>query len=148
MEENEILVSEQVLQVPFVYSAGPVASRFLIGLRDEKKIYGLKCDKCGKVHVPPRAVCGTCGGPMQTWLEVGPTGTLENFTTIHYPETTHPLPAPFTLGLVRLDGADTCLTHVILGPPESIRIGMRVKPVFRDQRRGHVLDLSGFAPET
>jgi len=45
-KKDEVLVSEQVLQVPFSYSAGPVASRFLIGLRDERKIYGLRCGHC------------------------------------------------------------------------------------------------------
>ena len=146
MAENEILVSEQVLQVPFVYSAGPVASRFLIGLRDEGKIYGIKCETCGKVYVPPRATCPQCFGKMEKWLEVGPLGTLENFTVIHYSEPTHPLPAPFALGIIRLEGADTGLVHLLRAPMEAIKIGMRLKPVFADQRAGNILDLAGFAP--
>lgn len=146
MAENEILVSEQVLQVPFVYSAGPVASRFLLGLRDEEKLYGIKCGACSKVYVPPRATCPQCFGKMEEWVEVGPQGVLENFTVIHYVETVHPAVAPFALGIVRLTGADTGLLHLILAPLDRLKIGMRLKPMWAAKRTGQILDLAGFAP--
>ena len=143
--EHEILVSEQVLQVPYKYSAGPVASRFLVALRDEGKLLGLKCDGCGRVYVPPREICGACWKRMEEWVEVGPGGGLENFTVVHYREDLHPAPAPFVLGLIRLEGADTCLAHLVLGDPEQLEIGMRVRPVFAETRQGCILDLAGFA---
>ena len=143
---DEILVSEQVLQVPFVYSAGPVVSRFLTGLRDEGKLYGLRCPQCRKVYAPPRGVCGGCARPLQEWVEVGPGGTLENFTVLYYPEPCHPAAVPLTLGIIRLDGADTGLVHVVRAAPEALRIGMRVRAVFKEKRRGHILDLEGFLP--
>ena len=147
--QDEILVSEQVLQVPFNYSAGPVASRFLTALRDERKILGLKCQKCGKVHVPPRAVCGSCFVKMEEWVEVGPRGTLENFTTVHYSAPVvceRPDARPFTIGLIRLEGADTAFAHLALAPERELKIGMELMPVWSDERRGHILDLRGFAP--
>jgi uncharacterized OB-fold protein len=144
--ENEILVSEQVLQVPYVYSAGPVASRFLVGLRDEQKIYALKCGHCGKVYMPPRPACTSCGCDMSEWVEVGPQGTLINFTVVHYAEPTHPAPAPFAIGIIRLDGADTGLTHVVRAPEHDLKIGLRLRPVFAKERKGHILDLQGFEP--
>jgi len=145
MSEEEVLFSEQVLQVPFNYSAGPVASRFLIGLRDEKKILGLRCSGCGKVYVPPRGLCPGCFTAMDDWVEVGPAGVLENFTVVHYSESTHPLAAPFALGLIRLDGADTCLLHLVLVPDDGdLAAGTRVGPVFAVERRGHILDVVGF----
>jgi len=145
MSEEEVLFSEQVLQVPFNYSAGPVASRFLIGLRDEKKILGLRCSGCGKVYVPPRGLCPGCFTAMDDWVEVGPEGVLDNFTVVHYSESTHPEAAPFALGLIRLDGADTCLLHLVRIPDGGdLAAGTRVAPVFAVERRGHILDVVGF----
>ena len=145
-DKDAVMASEQVLQVPFVYSAGPVASRFLIGLRDERKVYGQKCLPCRKVHVPARARCGWCGEALTEWVEVGPMGTLMNFTVVHYSEPVHPAAAPFVIGVVRLDGADTCLVHVVRAEPETLKVGLRVQPQWARERRGHVLDLEAYLP--
>jgi uncharacterized OB-fold protein len=144
--KDEILVAEQTLQVPFNYSAGPVASRFLIALRDEKKIMALKCPGCGRVTVPPRALCGGCGKKMEEWVEVGPAGELVNFTEVHYHESVHPAKAPFAIGIVKLEGASTGITHLVRAPGGKFEIGMRVKAVFADKRRGHYLDIECFEP--
>jgi len=145
-DEAEVLVSEQVLQVPFNYSAGPVASRALVALRDEGKFLAIKCAKCGKVYMPPRAVCGGCGVRMEDWVEVGPQGTLQNFTVVHYAEPVHPKKAPFALGIILLDGADTGLVHVVRAGEQDLKKGMRLKPVMAKERRGHILDVECFEP--
>jgi len=147
MEDQAILVSEQVLQVPFVYSAGPAASRFLVALRDEKRIYGIRCAACAKVFVPPRGRCPLCQAKLDDWVEVGPVGTLTNFTVVHYQETVHPAVAPFAIGVIQLDGADTGLVHLVRTPAGTeLQIGMRVQAVWSGQRRGHILDLEAFEP--
>jgi len=143
---NEVLVSEQVLQVPFNYSAGPTASRFFVSLRDRQVIEGIKCEACNMVYVPPRQTCGRCFQDMSKWVETGPEGELMNFTVVHYPEPVHPVSAPFVMGLIRLEGADTSLLHLIRAPLDQIRQGMRVRPVFAKERRGHILDIECFEP--
>ena len=146
-EKKEILVSEQVLQVPFCYSAGEVTGRFLAGLRDELTIYGIRCPDCGKVYVPPRSVCGSCFTSTTDWIPLSGTGVVESFTTVRYPESVHPAEAPFLIGVIRLDGADTALVHIIRGIREpEIQVGRPVKAVFADDRRGHILDIAHFEP--
>ena len=58
-----------------------------------------------------------------------------------------PQEPPYALGIVKLDGASTGLMH-LLGEVEmdSIRVGMRVKAVFRDVREGNYLDIRYFKP--
>ncbi|MFO8057342.1 MAG: Zn-ribbon domain-containing OB-fold protein [bacterium] len=143
MPEEEILTSEQVLQVPYNYSAGPVASRFLLGLRDEQRIYGIKCESCNTVYCPPRSVCGRCFLSLSEWVEVGPEGVLASFTKVSYHEDVHPR-TPLVLGLIKPDGADTALTHLVLDKPEGLKPGDRVRAVFAEERSGHILDLVGF----
>lgn len=146
-QENEILIFKQTLQVPYNYSAGPVVSRFLLALKDEKKILGIKCPRCNLVYVPPRATCGRCGSEMSEWIELSGRGTLESFTVVNYSEPTHPVKAPFILGIIKLEGADTGFTHLIGEAQEKdLKIGMKLGPVFQEERKGHILDIKYFKP--
>ncbi len=144
-KDKEIIVSEQVLQVPFRYSAGKVTSRFLTYLRDESVIYGIKCPGCGKVYVPPRSVCGGCFRETGEWVALSGEGLVESFSAVHYLETVHSVEAPFIIGIIKLDGADTGMVHFIRGiSEENLKIGQRVKARFSDERKGHILDISHF----
>jgi len=144
---DELLISEQILQVPFNYSAGPVASKFLLALKDEKKIYGIWCPTCNKVYVPPRAFCGQCQAELKDWVPLAGTGKVESFTVVHYPESTQPAPPPYILAVIKLDGADTGFTHLLGEVDEKkLKIGLKVEPVFARERKGHILDLRCFKP--
>ena len=57
-----------------------------------------------------------------------------------------PLPQPVTLGLIRLDGADTVLMHRLIDV-DGPAIGDRVTARVRTDRTGSILDIEGFAPE-
>jgi uncharacterized OB-fold protein len=51
------------------------------------------------------------------------------------------------MGIIKLDGSDTGLVHLIGGVDiEEIKSGMRLKPVFRDERKGNLLDILYFTP--
>ena len=146
-KSKETLISEQVLQVPFCYSAGRVVSRFLLALCDECTIYGIRCPECGRVYVPPRSTCGTCFVDTRDWVPLSGLGTLVSFTEISYAETVHPLEPPFFVGIIKLDGADTGLLHLIRNVNAAkLVIGLRMKAIFAGKRRGHILDISHFEP--
>lgn len=140
-------VAEGRLVMPYRYFAGTVGSRFLTALRDEQKIMGLKCPACHKVYVPPRLTCGACFRNMDEWVEVKNQGTVLSYTAAHYPSPVHPAKEPVIYAIIQLDGADTGLTHIIgEADPVEVRIGMRVRAVFRDEREGNILDIRHFAP--
>lgn len=131
------------------YFAGQMGSRFYVSLRDDKKILGVRCEKCDKVFWPPRRTCGRCFSLLseEDMVEIGPEGTVETFSQVTYTEPVHPRQAPIIYGIIRLDGADTGLTHFIDEIEfEKVEIGMRVRPVFADTRNGNILDIAYFAP--
>lgn len=134
--------------IPYNYSAGRAGSRFLIGLRDEKKIRGLSCPKCKKVYVPPRSTCKDCFGLLSEWVDVSDEGTLQTFTVVRQQnDAAQPVKVPFAYGIIKLDGADTGFVHMLGGVNlESIRIGMRVKAVFKTKRTASILDINYFEP--
>lgn len=142
-------ISSGEAEIPYNWHCGPYWSRFFLGLRDDKKIYGTKCPSCGRVYVPPREVCGPCFAKMEEWVEVGPEGIIGGFTVVKHPyidpNTGKPVKVPCTDVYVRLDGADTSLLHWLDETDESkIAVGMRVKPVFREQRKGSIHDIVHF----
>jgi hypothetical protein len=69
------------------------------------------------------------------------------YTVVHHAEESQPAPVPLAYGIIQMDGADTGMTH-LLGEVEfdKIRIGMRVEPVFKEERVGNMLDIKYFRP--
>lgn len=136
------------VSIPFSYAAGRTASRFLVELRDHCRITGTRCPRCGRVLVPARGFCARCQVDTADWVEVGPAGTLRLFAVAHQARPYDPLPVPFAYGLIRLDDADVDLLHLVSGVPvETLRIGLRVRPVFRKDRTASILDIAYFVPE-
>lgn len=146
------------LDLMFSYAAGEAASRFLIALRDEKKIYGTRCPECRRVLVPARSFCSRCFAEMSEWVEVGPQGILVAFTPFLQPFIAEKGGAYSILqnkersegkifALIRLDGADTNFLHVLDNQAfDSLSIGMRVEAVFAEKRSGSILDIACFQP--
>jgi len=147
LEGLEPVVVRQDLKVPYRYSMGAITSRFFIEIRDNRKIMGIRCPQCDLVFVPPRSTCGRCFSQLQEWVEVGNRGTLETYTQVRYPTPVQPAAAPFYYGVIKLDGADTGLAHLVgsLKGQEPC-IGMRLQAVFREDRKGNMLDISYFEP--
>ena len=146
MAEDEIVYPGKI-KVPYEWSVGEYGSRFFYELRENKKIWATRCPGCKKVFIPPRKTCPDCFTPIGEWLEVGPKGRLVTFTIVRYSAQIHPIPAPLAIGIIQLDGADTGLVHLIGGVEvEEIRSGMRVKPVFKEEGKGNLLDISYFEP--
>jgi len=146
-EEVENVVYSGRIKVPYKWYVGEVGSRFLIAIRDKKEIWGTKCPKCKKVYVPPQKNCGECFELTDEWVKVKDTGTLESFTVARYSHDMQPTKQPIAYGLIKLDGADGALLHMIgdtdLG---KLKVGMKVKAVFADKREGTILDIKHFTP--
>ena len=134
--------------LPIQYFAGRVGSRFIISLRDERKIRGVKCPVCNKVYVPPREYCEQDFTKLdENWVELSNEGVVTNYTVVRYNDKHLPFKAPYVLALIKLDGADTPLTHILAGiEPEQVQIGMRVQAVFADKTTNTILDIAHFAP--
>lgn len=144
--KDDCFVVKGKLALPYQYFAGKTGSRFIISLRDEHKIRGLKCEKCSKVFVPPRSTCDICFENIaDKWVDVANTGTVTGFTIIRYEEPHQPVKPPYILGLVKLDGADTPIAHIVKGVALSkMRTGIKVKAVFAKKTTATIMDIDHF----
>lgn len=130
------------------YFAGRVGSRFIISLRDNHKILGVRCPKCDKVYVPPREYCEKDLTKLdENWVELGNEGVITNYTIVNYNDKHLPRKAPYILALIKVDGADTPFAHIVEGiEPEQVKIGMRVKAVYSKDTTNTIRDLDHFEP--
>jgi len=149
MVDPTIQIVNGRLYGPYHNWYGAVASRFFRELRDNGLILGNRCGSCGKVFLPPRSVCPGCLSDIDEWVELPSIGTLTAYTVVYYSYSDHcqPKQPPYALGIIRLDGADTGLCHLLEEVKfEEIRIGMKVEAVFSRNRKGNILDIAYFKP--
>lgn len=131
------------------YYVGKIGSRFYETLAKENRILGVDCRTCRKVYWPPRATCGRCFTALSATdlVEIGPEGTLETFTKIDYHEPVHPRKGPLVYGVIRLEGSDTGIAHLIDEADfDKLYIGMPMRPVFSESPKGNILDIEYFKP--
>jgi len=88
------------------------------------------------------------------WVEVSQEGALISWALTEYEYFGMPTKPPFIGALIKLDGTDTNFLHLIggidLSDPEYVREtvknGMKVKAVWKEEKEGHILDIKYFAP--
>ena len=144
LEEVEALTFKGQISVPYTWWVGEVGSRFLIALRDEEKILGTRCKGCNKVYVPPRRNCGTCFVDVDEWVELGREGVVTAHTIVRFEYPLQPVNPPFAYAIIKLDGADVGLVHLIKEDLDALKNGVRVRAVFKRERTGHILDIDSF----
>ncbi|MGK5729033.1 Zn-ribbon domain-containing OB-fold protein [Streptomyces sp. URMC 124] len=141
----EILTAPLTVSFPFTRSLGPVQSAFLTGLR-ERTVLGVRTHD-GRVLVPPVEYDPVTAEELRDLAEVAPTGTVTTWAWNPAPRPNQPLRTPFAWVLVRLDGADTALLHVLDAPgPHAVRTGMRVRIRWAPERTGAITDIGCFEP--
>lgn len=144
--ENGRLTAPFVLEYSYKRATGPIIGDFLTGLRDGK-ILGGKTAR-GPVVCPPHECDPLTGEDLEGLVEVGPGGVLETFAVVHKPLPSHPKQEAFAFATIRLDGADTAITHVVMHDDLSaLKKGQRVTAVFAKERTGFITDIDHFALE-
>ncbi|CAG0948031.1 hypothetical protein ANRL1_04846 [Anaerolineae bacterium] len=150
---TELLKISHTMNLEWRYGTGAHFRKFITALRERRQILGKRCPVCQRVYLPPRPVCGNCYAELRDWIKVKDTGTVGAFTVVHTPiidpTTGQPRPLPYAMALIQLDGADTTLNHYLAASdPTKLRIGMRVRAVWREQRTGLISDIVCFEEMT
>lgn len=129
------------------HSATEEESWYLEGLK-AGKLYGGKVET-GEVYFPPRQASPADGSRTLGRVELPDTGTITTFCIVNVPFLGQQIKPPYVAAYVLLDGADIPFLHLILDcPAEDVRMGMRVKAVWRPEEEwDHTLrNISHFAP--
>ena len=110
----------------------------------EHKLMGSRCQSCGALHLPPRALCPACYGDEMVWEQIRGTGKLVAFTTVHIAPTAmieagYGRKNPYCTGIVQVEEGP-CISAQITGvdpaAPEQIEVGMPVRVAFVQRGEG------------
>ncbi len=144
--QPQALTAPHVLEYPYTRSTGEVIGRFFAALK-ERRIVGIRA-RDGRVLVPPQEYDPETAESLDDWVDVGQSGTVTTWTWIEHPRPKHPLQHPFAFALIRLDGADTAMLHVVdAGDPARMSTRMRVRAQWREDPQGDITDIACFIPE-
>jgi uncharacterized OB-fold protein len=136
---TEQIVYAQQISVPYRYSAGFAQQAFLRGLQ-ERRILGSRAQD-GRVLVPPRMHDELGARTEDGLVEVAASGALQSWTEVVRDGERR------VYGLIRLDGADTELLHMIDAPADVLAPGLRVVARWADAPEPEITAIVAFAPE-
>jgi len=129
------------------YTAGVAGQKFFEELKENGKLYGTPCSKCGVTYVPARLYCERCFARLEDWVDSGLEGTLYSFTAVYETKSGERKETPSILAAVKI--ADGLLVHR-LGEcePDDLQIGMKVKAQLKPkaEREGGINDIKYFKP--
>lgn len=119
-------------RLEYRYTAGQATTRFLRGIA-RKQILGERCARCGKVILPPRGSCPSCGVPTSEQVELPDRGIVTTFCVVNVKFSGSAMALPYVCATVLPDGGDMGLFGMIQEVPfDQVRMGMRVEAVWVD----------------
>lgn len=140
---GELLEAPLVIEYPFNRTTGPVIGAFLTALR-ERRVLGIT-GADGRVICPPVEYDPVTSEPLTEMVEVGTEGTITSWSWVANVRDGQPLQQPHALALVRLDGADTSMLHVVDAPsPDAVCTGARVRIRWASEPEGLITDIAAF----
>lgn len=145
-------VIEQVdytMTLDFDHSYGYYYGTLFDGVKEGRRIRGVRCTACDRVLVPPRANCDACFAPTGQWQDLPATGTVQASSVVHIEFIGQRVPPPYVYAEIVLDGATTRLIHMVGGvDAEQAKTlaapGARVRAVWSDRHTGSLADIEYF----
>jgi len=90
------------------------------------KLMAGKCTRCGKIHLPPRPLCGNCFSQEFEWMEVSGKGRLLTYTVIHIAPPQFQAMTPYAVGIVQLENGLKIPGMISGVAHEQLKIGMKL----------------------
>ena len=149
-KEGKILAVHDQVKANFAWDTGIAISSYLAALK-EGYLLGGYCQTCRKTVIPPRTVCEWCFRPMDSYVPLEDTGTVNTFSLCYVTWDVKRIKEPELPAVIEIDGASPL--HGIMHKlgevdPEDVHIGMRVKAVWKtaEDREGAITDILYFKP--
>lgn len=106
----------------------------------EGRLLMKSCRACGEIHHYPRSLCPFCWSADLEWMDSAGTGQIYTYSV-----TRRGAGAPYCIAYVTLDEGPVVLTNIVGVDLDTVRIGQRVKVLFRTSEGG--MSVPMFTPE-
>lgn len=149
-QDGKILFYHDQMKGEFAWDTGIAIGTYLAALK-EGKLLGGYCQTCRKTVIPPRTVCEWCFRPMDSYVPLEDSGTVNTFSLCYITWDMKRIKEPELPAVIEIDGASPLhgIMHM-LGEvdPGEVHIGMRVKAVWKppEEREGAITDILYFKP--
>jgi uncharacterized OB-fold protein len=87
------------------------------------KLMAGKCQKCGKIHLPPRPLCDKCYSQEFTWVTVPNKGKLITYTVIHIAPQQFQDATPYAVGIVQFENGTKLPGMITELPHDQLKVG-------------------------
>ena len=93
---------------------------------------GTQCETCGEKFFPPRRICPNCRreGKIKEFKFSG-RGEIFSYTTIYAAPEGFEYVKPYVMAIIKLEEGPLLAAQVVDCHPEEVKIGKKVKMVFR-----------------
>jgi uncharacterized OB-fold protein len=148
--EKKVLYNEWNPNAQYAWDAGVAIGHYLAELK-AGKLTGVRCNKCHRTVIPPRNFCEWCFRPMDDWVALPDTGTVNTFSLCYVTWDMQYLTDPEIPAVIDIDGTRPAvgIMHMLSEvQPDDVKIGMKVQAVWKpaDEREGSILDIKYFKP--
>jgi len=147
---GKVLSFHDQLEGKYAWDTGIGIGRYLEALK-EGYLLGAYCHYCRKTVIPPRTVCEWCYHPMDKFVPLKDTGTVNTFSLCYVTWDVQRIKEPEIPAVIEIDGASPL--HGILHKlgevdPDQVQIGLRVQAVWKPaaEREGAITDILYFKP--
>ncbi len=147
---GNVLFNFDILNGVFDWDSGVGIGTYLASLKNGV-ILGSHCPSCRKIVVPPRTLCEWCYRPMDEFVPLKDTGTINTFSLCYVTWDVKRIKEPQIPAVIEIDGASPLhgIMHMIGEvDPKDVKVGMRVKAVWKPARErvGSINDIRYFKP--
>ena len=148
--EKRVIFNEWNPNAQYAWDAGVAIGRYLAELK-EGRLIGVHCRQCRRTVIPPRNFCEWCFRPMDDWVYLPDTGTVNTFSLCYVTWDMQYLQVPEISAVIDIDGTSPLVGIMhMLGEvdPNDVKIGMKVQAVWKPtgEREGSILDIKYFRP--
>ncbi|MBM3471152.1 MAG: Zn-ribbon domain-containing OB-fold protein [Armatimonadetes bacterium] len=150
IEQGRVLSVHDRLRADYTWDAGLAIGLYLDGLK-AGVILGVRCARCDRTVVPPRAFCEQCFAPMDAFVPLADVGIVNTFSLCYVTWDVKRIAEPLIPAVIDLDGTSppAGIMHLLGGiAPDRVHIGMRVRAVWKPARarQGAITDIRYFKP--
>jgi len=150
IEKGRVIYTRWRPDASYSWAAGVAMGRYLSELK-KGRLVGVRCKSCRRVMIPPRVFCELCFKPVDEWVYLGDTGKVNTYAVSYIAADASRIKKPVIPAVIEIDGASKGMGILhLLGEvdPEKVRVGMRVKAVWRpeEERQGAITDIKYFKP--
>jgi uncharacterized OB-fold protein len=149
-QSGKVLHTYDELHGEFAWDTGIAIGTYLAALK-EGYLLGGYCSTCRRTVIPPRVVCEWCFRPMESYVRLEDTGTVNTFSLCYVTWDVKRIEEPEIPAVIEIDGASPL--HGIMHKleeikPDEVMIGMRVQAVWKpaEEREGAITDILYFKP--